>query len=158
MRLAHRHQWKRFGYASVSFAQPVSIKEYCEKKEINFAQLAVEQRFEEVAILANKLMKDIEKTVPVVPVVLLASVFLQSKHQAISKHQVLMNAKELMKSIESKGAQILFPNKDKQINLEGAIEMLCLRHLVDSDGDSYIMSKDATKVLEYYQNSIAHWL
>lgn len=158
MRLARRHQWKRFGYASVSFANPISTKDYCEKNNVNFYQLESEERFTQVAVLANELMKDIEKAVPAVPIVLLASVFLSSKDQALSKEQVLAKARILIDSVESKGGQVLFPNKDKQVNLEAAMEMLCLRHLVECDDDTYIMAKNAEKVLEYYQNSIVHWL
>jgi len=158
MRLARRHQWKRFGYASVSFANPVSTKQYCEKNKINFYQLESQERFTQVALLANELMKNIEKTVPAVPIVLLASVFLKSKNQPLSKKQVLSKARALIESIESKGGQVLFPNKDKLVNLEAAMEMLCLRHLIKVDGDSFIMSEDATEVLTYYQNSIIHWI
>lgn len=158
LRLARRHQWQRFGYASVSFANPVSTREYCEKKQINFDHLASEQRFEQVEVLANELMKEIEKTVPIVPVVLLACVFIQSKTHRISKQQALTRARDLMESIESKGGQVLFPNKDKQVNLEAAIEMLCLRHLVTMEEGGYQMCEDAAEVLEYYQNSILHWI
>ncbi len=158
LHLARRHQWKRFGYASVSFADPVSTKDYCEKNKIDFSQLDSEQRFKQVAMLADVLMTDIEKTVPVVPVVLLASVFLQAKGRTMAKQKVLGNAKDLMKRIEKKGAQILFPNKDKLVNLEAAMEMLCFRHLVKVQDDSYQMEENATEVFEYYQNSIKYWL
>jgi len=158
MRLARKHMWKRFGYASVSFANPISTKDYCEQRNVNFGQLDAEPRFEEIAVLADQLMKDIEKTVPVVPVVLLASVFLQNKTKALPMESILEQAKALMKSIESQGGQVLFPNKDKQVNLEGAIEMLCLRHLVAFDDGFYKMADNSTQVLEYYQNSISHWL
>ncbi len=158
LRLARRHQWKRFGYASVSFADPVSTKKYCQQHNINFGQLDSKERFKGVGQLANELMKDIEKTVPVVPVVLLASVFLQSKEIALSKKDVLQKARELMKSIESKGGQVLFPNKDKQVNLEAAIDMLCLRHLIEENNEFYQAREEALEILEYYQNSIAYWI
>ena len=158
LRLARRHQWQRFGYASVSFAKPVSTKEYCKTNDVDFSHLASKERFEQVALLANELMQAIEKTVPIVPVVLLASVFIQSKDQRISKQQALSRARELMESIESKGGQVLFPNKDKQVNLEAAIEMLCLRHLIKVEEGYYQMCDDAAEVLEYYQNSIIHWI
>ncbi len=158
LRLARRHQWQRFGYASVSFAHPVSTREYCKKNNIDFSRLASEARFKQVAHLADGLMKDIEKTIPIVPMVLLASVFIQLRAHPISKQQALSNARELMESIEIKGGQILFPNKDKQVNLEAAIDMLCLRHLVRFDSQGYQMYDDASEILGYYQNSIIHWI
>jgi len=158
MRLARRHQWKRFGYASVSFADPISSKDYCQQNEVNFAKLPQEKRFAQVGRLAKKLMKSIENTVPAVPVVLVASILVQNAKAPLSKQELLAKTRELMESIESKGGQILFPNKDKQVNLEGAIEMLCLRRLIEFDGEYYRIEPESEQVLKYYQNSIAHWL
>jgi len=158
MRLARRHQWKRFGYASVSFADPISTKAYCEKNSINFGKLSAEKRFEEVETLANDLMQKIETTIPIVPVVLVAATLLKSDTDQITKQALLEQTRSLMDSIESKGGQILFPNKDKQVNLEGAIEMLCLRRLIEFDGENYQIVDGSNLVLEYYQNSISHWL
>jgi len=158
LRLAKKDQWKRFGYASVIFSDPVSTKNYCEKHNINFTELPSETRFDEVKKLANGLMTDIEKAVPVVPTALLASVFLQSKETALTKQQVFSKTKELMELIEGKGAQVLFPSKDKQVNIGAALEMLCLRNLVICDNRQFQMSDDSEAVLSYYQNSIAHWL
>ena len=158
MRLARRHQWKRFGYASVSFADPISTKAYCEKKAINFGKLPAEKRFKEVETLANDLMKVVETSVPVVPVVLVAATLLKLDKETISKKELLEKTRSLMDSIESKGGQILFPNKDKQVNLECAIEMLCLRRLIKFDGENYQIAEGSNSVLEYYQNSISHWL
>lgn len=158
MRLARKHQWKRFGYASVNFANPVSTKKYCGQQSINFSQLEPEQRFVEVAKLADHLMHDIEKTVPVVPTVLLATVFLQSSEQPIEQKEALKRAQILMEQVRAKGAEILFPNHDKLVNLEGAFDMLCLRHLLIEKNQTYIMDENARDILEYYRNSINHWL
>ena len=158
MRLARRHQWKRFGYASVSFADPISTKAYCEKNSVNFGKLSAEKRFEEVEALANDLMQKIETTIPVVPVVLVAATLLKSDKDKISKQVLLEQTRSLMDLIESKGGQILFPNKDKQVNLEGAIEMLCLRRLIEFDGENYQIVDGSITILEYYKNSISHWL
>lgn len=157
-RLAKKNQWKRFGYASVIFSEPVSCQSYCQKNKIDFTKLDTKMRFDEVKILAHKLMSDIEKSVPVVPTSLLASVFLQHHGKVLSKLQVLQEARKLMVLVESKGAQILFPNKDKQVNFEGALEMLCLRNLINVENDGYKIAKNAEILLEYYKNSIIHWL
>ena len=158
-RLAKKHRWKRFGYASVIFSEPVSSKQYCKDHQIDFTELNTEARFIEVEKLANGLMTKIEKAVPIVPTSLLASVFLQSnKTEWLSKKQVLANAKIIMNNIEKKGGQVLFPNKDKQVNLEGALEMLYLRNLLCCDNNQYKISEDSEAILQYYQNAIIHWL
>lgn len=158
MRLARKHQWKRFGYASVSFSQPISSKEYCENHGINFSKLESTKRFEQVAIFADQLMHEIEKAVPIVPLVLIASLFISLKGESIKTEALKQKAKQLIQTIESKGAQILFPNPDKWVNLEGALEMLLLRRLIEDTPSGYRVTKDSEIVLCYYSNSIAHWL
>ncbi|MBV1908922.1 MAG: 1-acyl-sn-glycerol-3-phosphate acyltransferase [Kangiellaceae bacterium] len=158
LKLARKHQWKRFGYSSVSFSEPISTKKYCEQQGINFSQLESEQRFEQVALLANKLMKEIEQSVPVVPVVLLASVLVESKEDELTRCVLITRAQELMFKLERLGAEILFPNKNMQVNLEAALDMLVLRRLVIID-DAIVNLKSIDKaVLSFYRNSIDRWL
>jgi glycerol-3-phosphate O-acyltransferase len=157
-RLARKHQWKRFGYASVNFAKPISTKQYCENNQINFDQLETQERYQEVAVLADHLMKTIEKTVPTVPVVLLASVLLETQSEAVTKDTLMQKSRDLIEHIESKEGRVLFPNKDKLVNLEAALEMLCLRRLVNREDGRYQLRENSLQVLEYYRNSIDHWL
>jgi len=158
MNLARKHQWKRFGYASVSFSQPISCKEYCENHGINFSKMESSKRFEQVAIFADQLMHEIEKAVPIVPLVLIASILVDLDGQSISSQHLKIRARALIDLIEQKGGQILFPNPDKWVNLEGALEMLLLRRLVQKDADGYRVAPESHAVLDYYRNSIAHWL
>ncbi len=158
MKLARKHQWKRFGYASVSFSKPISCKEYCENHGINFSKLESNQRFEQVAILADQLMHEIEKAVPIVPLVLIASIFADLNEQSITNEELKQKARDLIQSIEQKGGQILFPNPDKWVNLEGALEMLQLRRLVEKSAGEYKATAGSRELLNYYRNSIAHWL
>ncbi|MDQ7050774.1 MAG: 1-acyl-sn-glycerol-3-phosphate acyltransferase [Enterobacterales bacterium] len=158
MKLARKHQWKRFGYASVSFSQPISCKEYCENHGINFSKLESNKRFEQVAIFADQLMHEIEKAVPIVPLVLIASILVDLDGQSITGNELKLKARELIQLIEQKGGQILFPNPDKWVNLEGALEMLLLRRLVEKEVDEYRVAPESEAVLDYYRNSIAHWL
>lgn len=60
-------QWKRYGYASVNFGTPVSVKEYCKKENLDFRRLVRKDRFVEVEKLSKKLLSDIGDVVPIVP-------------------------------------------------------------------------------------------
>ena len=103
-------------------------------------------------------MKTIEKTVPTVPVVLLASVLLETQSEAVTKDTLMQKSRDLIEHIESKEGRVLFPNKDKLVNLEAALEMLCLRRLVNREDGRYQLRENSLQVLEYYRNSIDHWL
>ena len=43
--LSRKNRWRRFGYASVNFGEPISAKKYCETKQLDFSVLVPEERF-----------------------------------------------------------------------------------------------------------------
>ncbi len=156
-RLARRHQWKRFGYASVSFASPVSARQYCEENQINYSQLPTQQRFHYIEKLATDLMNSVKKTVPLVPLVLISRALLVLPLNTMSVIDLKIIARRLMLQIEQKGGNVVFPHKDKEIALDAAIEMLCIRRLIDCKNETISIKQENIKLLTYYANSIEHW-
>ncbi|MBN4063845.1 1-acyl-sn-glycerol-3-phosphate acyltransferase, partial [Cardiobacterium sp. AH-315-I02] len=43
--LSRKNRWRRFGYASVNFGEPVSAKKFCETNRVDFSALDKEDRF-----------------------------------------------------------------------------------------------------------------
>ncbi len=158
LRLARTHRWKRFGYASVNFAEPISSKEYCIQNNINFSQLHGQSRIEQVNGLADSLMKQISAAVPVVPLVTIASVLCEAPGKGLSKSEILERARKLNHQLETNGAEILFPNKDMLTNLEAALEMLQLRHIVDFKEGLYSVTNHGGPIINYYRNSLTFQL
>ena len=50
--LSRKNRWRRFGYASVNFGEPVSAKAYCESHDVDFSALPSESRFDQVGKLS----------------------------------------------------------------------------------------------------------
>ena len=125
---------------------------------MNFSQLDAEQRIEQVSLFSELLMSQIKSAVPVVPLVTIACVASDMPDSGLKKTEILERARRLNKQMESKGAEILFPNKDMLGNLEAALEMLCLRRILIVKSDLYYRANEAIPLLHYYRNSIAHWL
>jgi glycerol-3-phosphate O-acyltransferase len=163
-RLASKKQWKKYGYASVSFAKPISVKNYCQQQQVNFSELDTEPRFEQVNLFAEHIMLHVETAVPIVPTVIMAHILLSNKASAITTDEAKKQARQLMLSIEARGGQIIFPHKDKQVSLDNCIEMMAIRHLIeltlsDNGVTEYCQVKSGAEVLlRYYENSILHWL
>lgn len=156
-RLARKHQWKRFGYASVSFAESFSTSQYCNDKQVNFSELAADKRFSQISDLANELMKKVEYSIPVVPLVLIASVLVECKASKITLSLLKALCHEKIDFIESKGGHVVFPHKDKEIALDAAIERLALRKVVVRQDEEVILLDEHLELLEYYANSIRCW-
>ena len=77
-----RSEWHRFGYACVNFGAPVSMRAYCTARGVDFHRLAGEERKRETAALGEHLMRAVGRIVPVVPVPLIATVFVD--HERVS--------------------------------------------------------------------------
>ena len=158
IKLARSHRWKKFGYASVNFSKPISSRAYCLEQQLNFSQLSNEQRIDQVSILAELLMGQIKDAVPIVPLVAIACVVLKMPESGMKKSDILQRAQRLNSDLEHHGAEILFPNKGMHRNLEAALEMLCLRRVLEFNNGLYIVTKEGIPLLEYYRNSIVHRL
>src|SRR3989454_737344 len=74
-----KSEWHRFGYACVNFGAPVSMREYSRAHGIDFQRLAGEERRQAMARLGRDLMDAVGRIVPVVPVALIAHIFLERR-------------------------------------------------------------------------------
>src|SRR5213083_305940 len=74
-----KSEWHRFGYACVNFGAPVSMREYSQAHGIDFQRLAGEERRQAMARLGRDLMDAVGRIVPVVPVALIAHIFLERR-------------------------------------------------------------------------------
>src|SRR5882672_5365585 len=84
LRLMLNSAWRRFGYACVNFGAPVSMREYCAQRGLDFQKLTGEERKRAIGELGRHLMACVGRIVPVVPVPLIASVFLNNENKPIS--------------------------------------------------------------------------
>ncbi|MEK6246214.1 MAG: 1-acyl-sn-glycerol-3-phosphate acyltransferase, partial [Pseudomonadota bacterium] len=84
LRLMLNSAWRRFGYACVNFGAPVSMREYCALRGMDFQKLTGEERKRAIGDLGTHLMAAVGRIVPVVPVPLIASVFLSNDQKKIS--------------------------------------------------------------------------
>jgi len=159
LKLARKHRWSRFGFASVNFSEPFSVKEYCESRDLNFESLEGEARFDKVETLAQNLMHSVEKAVPAVPLAIISSVLVQStdSKNSVSVDEVKSHAREFMSRMEEKGGKLVFPHKDKDWVLQAAIDRLHLRHLIVIDEQNISLVEEQKEVLSYYANSIEYW-
>src|SRR3989442_9250404 len=77
LRLMRKSEWQRFGYACVNFGSPVSMRGYCGWRGVDFQRLSGDERRRGTAALGEHLMRSVGQVVPVVPVPLMATVFVR---------------------------------------------------------------------------------
>ncbi len=150
-------RWQRFGYAYVNFGNPVSVRQYCENTDVDFAKLERPQRFQEVEKLANGLMDAIRQVVPALPVSLVATVMLEAQPKGLRAAEVQERVNRCVAEIQDSGAHVYLSPQNRVENILSALNMLQLRKMVWESGGTYRAVPDEVGVLTYYANAIAHW-
>ena len=145
-----RSEWHRFGYACVNFGTPISMRRY----QVDFHRLPGEERRVAVARLGSELMEAVGRVVPVVPVALIAQVFLSSRE--LTELDLKAETRRLLQRLE--GAHVYIPRGDLDYALTVGLRMLRLRHLVEERDGVLRAREEELPLLRYYANSIAHFL
>ncbi len=155
--LSRKNRWSRFGYASVNFGSPVSVKEYCEKNKVDFSQYEQSERFEHVKDLADMLMEKIHAVVPILPVALMSEILLKNKTVWKSELDLKSQAIQRIEELKKMGAPINISDSASEGVLTSALSLLIGRNLVLEEKNLLRPATDAYVLLEYYANSIKHW-
>ena len=153
-------RWYRFGYACVNFGRMVSARDWLAAHSGgstgDLRSLDKDQRFEVVGRLADDLMAEISRIVPVLPVSLIATVLIEAE-QPIDELDLKLRAGRLMEHFEARGAKLYLPRGDRDYAFHVGLRMLALRHLVETTADGlYTVVPAERPLLAYYANAIAH--
>jgi glycerol-3-phosphate O-acyltransferase len=151
-----RGRWYRYGYACVSFGRPMSLREYLRDRALDLRPLSAEQRFLEIERLGQRLIDEVGRVVPALPVSLVATVVLGAGERGLSSLELKGAVFELMRRLAAAGAHVHIPRQDQEYAVEVGLRTLTLRRLVEL-GDGVIRVNPAERaLLAYYANAIAH--
>jgi glycerol-3-phosphate O-acyltransferase len=157
--LAARNRWHRFGYACVTFGTPISMRRTLRERRLDFRKLSPAEQSERLAALGGELMAAVGAVVPVVPVPLVAAVFVERAERGLGPLSLLelkASAWRRMAELEAAGARVYVPRSDQDYAIAAGLRMLTLRHLVEEREGLYAAREDELPLLRYYANSIAH--
>jgi len=147
-------RWHRFGYACVNFGQPISMRDYVRRHGIDFRQLDDEHRHREVERIGAEVMDSIARIVPVLPVSLVATVFLRNHDAGWSELELKSAAFDLITRLEKAGAHIYVPRGDLDYAIGVGLRMLLLRRIVAEQDGLYRANPAEAALLAYYANAI----
>ena len=156
--LSRKNRWRRFGYASVNFGEPVSAKKYCEALDVDFSSLDKEERFSQIELLARSLMSEISQVLPIVPVALMSEVLLQNKEKWRSELEIKTQCSERISQLANAGAPIDISSSALENVLGSAMDAMIGRGLVEEENNLFRMRRSEIDIFKYYANSISHWL
>jgi glycerol-3-phosphate O-acyltransferase len=149
-------RWHRFGYACVNFGSPFSLRRYTARHGVDFRELSREDRSLRLQDLARELMAEVAKVIPVVPVSLVATVFVRAPERRWSELELKGEILRLMGELDRRGAHVYVPRGDQDYAITVGLRMLTLRRLVDNADGLYRALPEEIPLLQYYASSIAH--
>ena len=153
-----RRRWYRFGYACVNFGPPVSMRAYARRHGVDFRAMDPTARFDAVERLGGELLDAVASAIPVVPVPLVATVFVRCPGRAMSELEIKAQVHSLIEDLQLRGAYVHIPRGDRDYEVTVGLRMLTMRHFVEESGGIYRASENAQDMLRYYANSIEHFL
>src|SRR5947199_1884611 len=109
--LRFRGRLYRYGYACVSFGNPLSLRQYVTERGIDFRTMDEKRRFVEIERLGEALMWRVGQVVPALPVSLVATVMLAAT-KALSAPELKGEVEILIRRLITNGAHIHIPRSD----------------------------------------------
>ena len=151
-------RWRRYGYACVNFGTPVSTKAYCQDQGLNFSRLPRADRFPEIEKLCHRLMSAISEVVPVLPVSLMSTVFLEAMDTELNILDIEERSNRLINELQARGAPVFEMSRNtRALDIVDAIDLMTLRRMVTASGDHFKAVSAEETIMRYYANTIDHW-
>ena len=155
--LRARSRWHRFGYACVNFGTPVSLAAWLSRRGEDPRPPSKEERSRRLEDLAGELMAEVARVIPVVPVALVATVFVREPERRWSELELKARVLEEIEGLERRGAHVYVPRGDQDYAITVGLRMLTLRHLVEEDAQGLFRAAPGElPLLRYYARSIEH--
>jgi glycerol-3-phosphate O-acyltransferase len=151
-------RWRRYGYACVNFGTPLSAKAYCLDQGLNFSRLPRAERFPEIAKLCHRLMSAISEVVPVLPVPLMSTIFLEAMDTELDILDIEERSNRLINELQACGAPVFEMSRSARAHdIVDAIDLMTLRRIVTASGDQFKAVFAEEAIMRYYANTIGHW-
>jgi glycerol-3-phosphate O-acyltransferase len=148
-------RWHRFGYACVNFGTPVSMRQYLKEHGLDFRKMEKHERSVHLERLGEVLMGGIGAMIPVLPVPLVATVFLQAG-EPLSELEIKVRAFRLMEDLRAAGAQVYLPRRDQDYAIVAGLRTLRERRFVEEKDGLFAARPEERLALAYYAHSIEH--
>src|SRR3989442_2065475 len=158
LRLMLKSEWHRFGYACVNFGSPVSMRAYCSSRGVDFQLLSGEERKRKTAALGEHLMRSVGQVVPVVPVPLMATVFVRNPERRLAALELKSEVERLIERLEPSAARVSVPPPDLHYALDRCLRRLPMQRLLAEHEGDPLARENELPLLRYYANSVAHLL
>ena len=149
-------RWKPFGHATLSVGAPVSLRDWLRGRNFDPRAVDREERFAEVGVLADDLMRRIADIMPVLPVPLMATVIRDRGNEGVTKTEARAAAFEILETLAARPGEPEIPRDDWEPAVELGVQLLIQRQMVKAEKGRLRILEPRRHFVDYYANSIGH--
>lgn len=150
-------RWGMLGYAVVNVGRPISLRGYMLSSNFDYRHLVSNQLTVPVEQLAVELMRAVGAEVPVLPLALVASIFVREPDRTHTFGTMMAGLHRLSDQLVASGAHIFLPLGDLDADLHRGLELLVERGLLRQRDGVYHAIAGKLDLLSYYARSIEHF-
>ncbi len=147
-----------FGKAVVSFGEPVSMSQWLAENGFDNLHFDGEQKRNLVAPVAEDLIATIKAMIPVLPVSIISTVFVDSCKSSLSELEVQNRASVVLQRFKQSDAVIAFTDSQSAKALAEGLETLLGRKVLVLENGYYSVNSDNVELLRYFYNTTRHYL
>jgi glycerol-3-phosphate O-acyltransferase len=137
-----RGKYHRYGYAAVSFGDPLSLSDFLSRGHVDAP-----------AALGAELMGRIARVMPVTPVPLVAHVLTQG---ARTEEELHLAARAVMAEAQARGVTLLVPREDEAYTVEAGLRTFTERRMLSIGEDGHLsLTEEGRALAAYYAASVA---
>jgi glycerol-3-phosphate O-acyltransferase len=144
-----------FGNAAVSFGEPLSMNAWLHSNDI-VRPMGDLQKREIVAPVADEIIRQIEDIIPVLPVSLVSTIFINSPQGSQSEEDVLRAAINLLPALAKARAVLIFGEDQLEEAVNSGLDLLLGRGVLIKDYAGYRVDPQGQDLLRYLYNSTKH--
>lgn len=145
------------GHACVSFGQPISLNAWITKNKLSLDKSTDKQKSKIISDLGSDLIQKVGSVIPIMPVALVANVFVKAKSKSFTELELKSEVFKLISKYEKQNYHVHIPREDHDYAMSTGLRMLTLRHIILEDENGFFKANpDESIILNYYANSIAH--
>ena len=155
------HRWKRYGRAAVTIGDPIPVAPWLAAQRAMGADLFELQRPERLArvqALADAVMREIGSLIPVTPVPLACAAIQSLESDFIARSRLLARMMEMRDVLVELNGRVIRAEGDMSRTLDLALRLLTMRHVLEPEGEGFVVLPRNRGLISYYANSIAHLL
>jgi len=148
-------KYKPFGYAAINYGEPISLRQWQHDNKIDLNNCTHAQGQAAINRLEQEITEEIASQLPILPVSILAVIFLELGERVISELDIKVKASKILFTLRDRGRHMPIPESDEDFALQQGLYTLRKYKLIEKlDNGLYQGANEQHKLFKFYADPI----